>query len=77
MKCRDAAEFLADYVAGTLPLDTLERFERHLSRCPNCQRFLAQYVDTISAGRAAFTDPDAAAGVLPEELIEAILNSRL
>lgn len=76
MTCREVAEFLADYVARELPPDIHAKFDRHFSRCANCQRFLAQYVDTIAAGKIAFGDPDADADRLPEELLAAILDSR-
>ena len=72
MKCRDATDFLADYVGGTLTGPVHETFERHLARCPSCRQFLAQYRATIQAGRFACDDPSVAAA-LPEDLIQAIL----
>jgi predicted anti-sigma-YlaC factor YlaD len=72
MKCRDATDFLADYVDGTLTATVHETFELHLGRCPNCRQFLVQYRATIQAGRFACDDPSIAAA-LPEDLLQAIL----
>ena len=72
MTCRDATDFLADYVGGTLTAAVHTTFEYHLERCPNCRTFLAQYRATIQAGCFACDDPRVAAA-LPEDLIQAIL----
>jgi anti-sigma factor RsiW len=77
MTCRDVADFLGDYVSGELAGDLRATFEDHLGRCVNCQRFLAQYRETIRVGRAAFGDPDAdATTAVPEDLVRAILRVR-
>jgi anti-sigma factor RsiW len=76
--CRDAADFILEYLAGTLDPDTNARFEWHLSRCGNCLEYLAQYRRTIELGRRAFDD-DVAPAVLegmPEDLVTAILAAR-
>ena len=76
MTCKDVADFLGDYVAEELAADLRAVFEDHLGRCLNCQRFLAQYRDTISVGREAFTNPEAdAATEVPEDLIRAIVSA--
>lgn len=78
MTCREFADFIMDYLDGDLPGDVHMPFERHISRCPACDRYLRQYKATVAAGRAAFTKcgdgelPDD----VPEELITAILESR-
>ena len=76
MTCRECAEFLSDYLDGELPVDVLAVFERHLSRCPNCEIYLAQFRTTVFAGRRAFDEEADASAVVPEELIQAILASR-
>jgi anti-sigma factor RsiW len=74
MTCRDATDFLADYLAGALAADVRAQFDRHLSLCPNCRAYLATYRATIEVGRTAFAAPDADARVeFPEELMTAIL----
>jgi anti-sigma factor RsiW len=73
--CREFADFMFDYLAGELPDDVRARFERHLTRCPNCPEYLRQYRDTIRAGRLAFaadTDAPLPADV-PDDLVQAIL----
>jgi anti-sigma factor RsiW len=77
MTCREFAEFIDEYDAGGLAGDARIAFERHLSLCVNCQRYLSQYRATIALGRAAFDELDT--GVpenVPEDLIAAILAAR-
>jgi anti-sigma factor RsiW len=52
-----------------------EVFDRHLGACPNCVTYLEQFRATIAAGKRACADDDAAA-MVPEELIQAILQAR-
>ncbi|MEW6321126.1 MAG: zf-HC2 domain-containing protein [Acidobacteriota bacterium] len=77
MTCREFADFIMDYLTGELPPETLEPFERHLSRCPNCHEYLAQYRQTVEAGRRAFAcDDDLVPDNVPEDLVKAILEAR-
>ena len=77
MTCREFASFISDYLVGELPRADRLQFERHLAACPNCERYLAQYRETIAAGRAAFADPDGELPPeVPEELVRAILAAR-
>ena len=78
MTCRELADFIVDYLDGGLAAEVRERFERHLSRCPNCRRYIAAYETTVSLGRHAFDGENATAEATgaPEELIKAILSSR-
>jgi anti-sigma factor RsiW len=76
MTCREVADFLEDYVSGTLAADIRAQFDRHLSVCPNCRAYLATYRATIELGRRAFAIPDADAQTeVPAELVSAILNA--
>jgi anti-sigma factor RsiW len=75
--CRDVADFLDRYLAATLPSPIVSRFERHLSVCPNCQRYLAHYRDTIALGRSAFEElADTVPADVPHDLVAAILTAR-
>ncbi len=77
MTCREFAEFMSDYLSGDLGVDVRGPFERHLSRCPSCHAYLAQYRATVAAGKDAFTELDRALPEdVPEDLIQAILASR-
>jgi anti-sigma factor RsiW len=78
MTCRELADFLMDYVSGELPEDVRARFDHHLSLCPNCVHYLASYRATVELGRRAFQcdDEDAAAGAVPDDLVQAILAAR-
>jgi len=75
MTCRECAEFLMQYVSGELPKETSDAFSVHLSRCPNCDEYLREYRDTITAGRLACKD-EAGLPDLPDELVRAILAAR-
>lgn len=72
MKCREATEFLSDFLAGTLELEVRTDFEAHLGRCPNCRAFLEQFRTTLHAETLAGRDEDART-VMPEELVRGIM----
>jgi anti-sigma factor RsiW len=75
--CRELADFIADYLAGTLPAETRAQFERHMGVCTNCVSYLDGYKTTVELGRRAFDDPDAPVpATVPEELVKAILAAR-
>jgi anti-sigma factor RsiW len=77
VKCRECAEFIADYLSGELEPETTALFEHHLSRCVNCTTYLSNYRDTIRLGRQAFDEAGAEApDDVPEDLVKAILASR-
>lgn len=77
MTCREFADFIMDYFDGELPPEVLQKFERHLSLCPNCRIYLAQYESTVAAERKAFAEGDEALpSDAPEDLIQAILSAR-
>jgi anti-sigma factor RsiW len=77
--CRELADFIIDYVDGGLDAGVQAQFERHLTRCPNCVRYLDAYKTSIEMGRRALLEdgdlPATQAGA-PADLIEAILASR-
>ena len=52
--CREFVDFIMEYLDGELPSDVHTPFERHISLCPACDRYLRQYRATVVAGRAAF-----------------------
>jgi anti-sigma factor RsiW len=68
--CRDFADFLADYLDGTLPDAVRRTFEAHLGECPDCVAYLQQYRDTIRL--TAHAGGDVAIPV-PDELVRAIV----
>jgi anti-sigma factor RsiW len=75
MTCRDLADFLMDYDEGALSPEVRTAFDRHVSACGNCGAYLAQYRETIKAGRLAF-DPATELRDAPEELVQAIIAAR-
>ena len=77
MTCREFAEFIAQYLASELPSAQQEAFDRHLSVCNNCARYLEQYRRTMELSRLAFDKDEAPLPAdVPEELVEAILRAR-
>ena len=78
MTCREFADFILDYSTGELAAPIRGAFERHLSLCPNCVEYLAQYLGAVKLGRAAFVDDEAAATAagVPEQLLVSILAAR-
>lgn len=77
MTCREFADFIDEYEAGALAEPGRASFERHLTRCLNCQRYLTHYRQAVALGRAAFEAEDSAVPAeVPEDLIAAILAAR-
>ena len=77
MTCREFADFIIDYLSDELAPDVRTSFVRHLSRCPSCRAYLAQYEATVAAGKAVWAEPDAEVPAdVPEDLVQAILDSR-
>jgi anti-sigma factor RsiW len=74
--CRDVASFILEYLENELDGTTRATFEQHLSICPNCVRYLAQYQATIAAARKAFQEPSCTLPPVPDDLIRAILAAR-
>lgn len=47
MTCRELVELVTEYLEGTLPQDTRQRMEKHLSGCDGCTHYLEQMRQTI------------------------------
>lgn len=73
MNCREMTDFLSAYLSGEMPPDERDRFEEHLKYCPPCVQYLDGYKKTIEVGRKCCEHEKAA---VPEDLVQAILNSR-
>jgi anti-sigma factor RsiW len=73
--CRELVEFLDLYLDGDLPRDREAEFERHLSVCEPCVKYVSTYRKTIALGKEACRDGNVTADV-PEELVRAILSAR-
>lgn len=76
--CREFADFIGDYLSNELSPESRSVFERHISRCPNCRRYLAGYEQSVKLGERAFEDEQALlSSAVPEDLVSAILVSRI
>jgi len=76
MTCRELTSFIGDYLAGELDQDTRRAFERHLTLCPNCVQYLADYERAIELGQSVYDESEEAAKDVPDELLHAILAAR-
>lgn len=47
MTCKELVELVTEYLEGTLPKDTRQRMEKHLSGCDGCTHYLEQMRQTI------------------------------
>jgi anti-sigma factor RsiW len=75
--CREFVEFLAHYLAGDLPPESLAEFEFHLTDCPDCASYLKSYEAIVRLGKEAFADLAASVPAeVPEELIAGVLAAR-
>jgi anti-sigma factor RsiW len=70
--CQEVIDLLDDYVAGDLPRDRVEDFERHLAFCVSCVAYLASYRETIRSAQFAL---HVEIEELPSELFTSILVS--
>ncbi len=77
LPCSEIIGFLADYIDRVLPPETIAEFERHLALCASCVAYLASYKETIRAAREVARFDEQIVEDAPDELIEAILRSRL
>lgn len=76
MTCRELTSFIADYLAGELQADTRVAFERHLSRCPNCVQYVADYRRAVDLGQRVYAHDEEPVTDVPEDLVAAILAAR-
>ena len=77
MTCREFADFMMDYLSDELSTESRAVFDYHLSRCINCQRYLASYHETVKLSKRAFEEDDAnVPSQVPEDLVKAILAAR-
>jgi anti-sigma factor RsiW len=75
--CREFADFMMGYLSGELPTAFQTRFDDHLRVCENCRRYLERYQHSVTLGKQAFEDLDAAVPPeVPETLVQAILAAR-
>lgn len=77
--CRELIEFLYLYLAGELPPDRVEEFERHLGVCDSCVQYIATYREASRLGKAVLSTVAAEEPVgdaVPAELVAAILDAR-
>lgn len=77
MTCKTFIEFLLDYLAEELPASQRDEFEAHLAECVACVAYLKTYQQTVTLGKAAFTNLDVPVpSDVPEDLIKGILAAR-
>ena len=77
MNCREVADFLSDYLDGSLPLRQRLVFKLHLLLCRDCRRYLESFAGTVelthSLGKPSQAGDNSA---IPESLVQAILAAR-
>jgi predicted anti-sigma-YlaC factor YlaD len=77
LTCRELADFLADYLEGTMARGRRDAFDAHLRGCPDCAAYLRTYAETIRLAKDACGPPDAPVPEsVPEELVRVILAAR-
>ncbi len=79
MNCKEAIDFLSDYIDGALAVSIRSDFEQHLSVCRHCREYLDSFRKTIALSRDAFApqaDKPAESLGMPPKLLSAILESR-
>lgn len=51
IRCREIVDLLADYLDGSLPVETAKSLEAHLEGCTPCIAFVNTYRGTVNAVR--------------------------
>jgi anti-sigma factor RsiW len=49
LSCQELVELVTAYVEGALGSDERARFDAHLTECPDCVEYVAQFRRTITA----------------------------
>lgn len=73
LTCREAIEFLMDYLEGTMEDRPRQRFDSHLEACEACRNYLSTYQMSVQLGRQALREDSEE---LPAELVNAIMAAR-
>jgi predicted anti-sigma-YlaC factor YlaD len=73
ISCKECADFLDDFLAGTLEAQVAATFQDHLDKCPPCQNFLDSYKETIRIGKMCCCPGETKA--VPEAIVRAILDA--
>ncbi|MBX9789205.1 MAG: zf-HC2 domain-containing protein [Pirellulales bacterium] len=76
MNCKEAIDFLGDYLDGALPWRAWLVFHWHLAFCRDCRRYLASYATTVRQAQALRSEQAGEAQPVPAELLRAILAAR-
>jgi predicted anti-sigma-YlaC factor YlaD len=66
--CEEVNMFLAEYLEGTLPDKTQQKFSAHLNKCPVCLPYFQQYKTTIELVK------NSSDVVVPDQLVEHTLD---
>lgn len=75
MTCEELIDFIAAWREGSLPADVKQSFERHLSHCPCCDKYLDKYLKTAALAEHLNRCTESSAPC-PEHLVQAILAAR-
>jgi anti-sigma factor RsiW len=76
MNCQELVDFLMDYLDGALPAEQAASFKEHLNRCPPCVMYLQSYEQCIRIGKECMCEDEQTMAVVPESMVQAILNAR-
>jgi len=75
--CAQLVEAATEYLEGTMGPRERSRFDRHLSICPTCVDYMAQFRRTIDlCGRLTIGDVEALPRPVREELLRAVRDLR-
>ena len=70
--CAQFVEALTEYLEDTMPAGVRARFDRHLSACPGCEDYFAQFRRTIElCGRITVDHIEALPAPARDELLDA------
>lgn len=70
MNCKEAFDFLMDYLDGGLTPEQRRDFDQHLRECPSCVRYLDSYRTTVALASGAYERPEP-----PKTMPQGIMNA--
>ena len=76
MTCQEMVNFLMAYLDEELSPDERRDFDAHLAECPPCVVYLDTYREATAMGRSVCANDDPVPDEVPEELVQAILQTR-
>lgn len=75
ISCDEICGFLCDYLERSLNPETMAVFEAHISTCPPCAQYLAEYRQTILLSKKCCCPKLHPPAPMPDSIVKAVLSA--